>query len=86
MYEDYFAAVMNVSTGKGWYELNDGRQDLDWLRRRYPEDPALHGAEPARTQPSGAGLRAGPLSRANEGHGRPCSPAKPRLAYRDEYR
>ena len=26
MYEDYFATVMNVSTGKGWYELNDGRE------------------------------------------------------------
>ncbi len=47
MYEDYFATVMNVFTGKGWYELNDGRQDLDWLRRCYPEDPALHGARTA---------------------------------------
>jgi glycosyltransferase involved in cell wall biosynthesis len=48
VYEDYFATVMNVSTGKGWYELNDGRQNLDWLRRWYPKDPALHGDEPPR--------------------------------------
>src|SRR5438045_7008981 len=46
MYEDFFATVMNVFTGKGWYELNDGRQNLDWLRRYYPEDPALHGDQP----------------------------------------
>jgi glycosyltransferase involved in cell wall biosynthesis len=46
MYEDYFATVMNVFTGKGWYELNDGRQNLDWLRRWYPEDPALHSSAP----------------------------------------
>ena len=46
MYEDYFATVMNVFTGKGWYELNDGRQNLDWLRRYYPDDPALCDATP----------------------------------------
>jgi glycosyltransferase involved in cell wall biosynthesis len=54
MYEDYFATVMNVSTGKGWYELNDGREDLDWLRRYYPEDPALHGGEPPAAPPAAA--------------------------------
>ena len=54
MYEDYFATVMNVSTGKGWYELNDGRQNLDWLRRWYPEDPALHGREPPAAPPAAA--------------------------------
>ena len=54
MYEDFFATVMNVSTGKGWYELNDGRQNLDWLRRYYPEDPALHGREPPAASPAAA--------------------------------
>jgi glycosyltransferase involved in cell wall biosynthesis len=54
MYEDFFATVMNVFTGKGWYELNDGRQNLDWLRRYYPEDPALHGREPPAMPPAAA--------------------------------
>jgi glycosyltransferase involved in cell wall biosynthesis len=54
MYEDYFATVMNVFTGKGWYELNDGRQNLDWLRRYYPENPALHGGEPPAAPPAAA--------------------------------
>ena len=54
MYEDFFATVMNVFTGKGWYELNDGRQNLDWLRRYYPEDPALHGREPPAVPPAAA--------------------------------
>ena len=54
MYEDYFATVMNVFTGKGWYELNDGRENLDWLRRYYPQDPALHGAEPPAAPPAAA--------------------------------
>jgi hypothetical protein len=45
---------LNVFTGKGWYELNDGRQNLDWLRRYYPEDPALHGREPPAAPPAAA--------------------------------
>jgi hypothetical protein len=54
MYEDYFATVMNVFTGKGRYELNDGRQNLDWLRRNYSEDPGLHGGEPPAALPGAA--------------------------------
>ena len=37
MYEEYFQSVANIHGGKGWYELNDDRQDLDWLRKYYPE-------------------------------------------------
>jgi glycosyltransferase involved in cell wall biosynthesis len=33
MYEEYFWSVMNVFTGKGWYEPNPGRCDLGWLAR-----------------------------------------------------
>ena len=40
MYEEYFTAVMNVHTGKGWYAENPGRGDLSWLAKCYPA-PAL---------------------------------------------
>lgn len=66
MYEDYFETVKNVFIGKGWYQLNDGRTDLDWLRRYYPEDPALHGPSSqaiARTA-AGSGGRGGPSERS----------------------
>jgi glycosyltransferase involved in cell wall biosynthesis len=56
MYEEYFAGVMNLFTGKGWYQRNDGRQNLDWLRRYYPQDPALYGVEhraPGDAEPDG---------------------------------
>ena len=33
MYEEYFQSVLNVHTGKGWYEENPGRQNLNWLSR-----------------------------------------------------
>jgi hypothetical protein len=35
MYEEFFRSVMNVATGKGWYEPNPSRRDLDWLMRRH---------------------------------------------------
>jgi FkbM family methyltransferase len=36
MYEEYFQSVLNIYTGKGWYEPNDTRDELDWLRKQYP--------------------------------------------------
>jgi glycosyltransferase involved in cell wall biosynthesis len=36
MYEEYFWSVMNVFTGKGWYEPNPSRVDLGWLTRYFP--------------------------------------------------
>lgn len=36
MYEEYFQSVLNVHTGNGWYEPNDTRENLDWLKRDYP--------------------------------------------------
>lgn len=42
MYEEFFGSLMSIFRGKGWYEPNDERMNLDWLRRYYPEDDALH--------------------------------------------
>lgn len=36
MYEEYFEAVMNVHTGKGWYAEKPDRNSLDWLVKSYP--------------------------------------------------
>ena len=36
MYEEYFSSLLNVYGGKGWYELNDERTELDWLERTLP--------------------------------------------------
>lgn len=36
MYDEYFFSVMNIYTGKGWYEEKDGRIGLDWLYRNPP--------------------------------------------------
>lgn len=36
MYEEFFRMVMDIHTGKGWYEPHDDRTDLDWLTRQYP--------------------------------------------------
>jgi glycosyltransferase involved in cell wall biosynthesis len=36
MYEEYFHSVMNIYTGRGWYEPNPERRELDWLQRSYP--------------------------------------------------
>ena len=35
MYEEYFQMVLDVHTGKGWYEPHD-RSELDWLKKTYP--------------------------------------------------
>ena len=36
MYEEYFASLIPIFTGKGFYEVNNTRKDLDWLKREYP--------------------------------------------------
>jgi glycosyltransferase involved in cell wall biosynthesis len=36
MYEEYFQSVMNVYTGKGWYQTNAGRSELDWIKKDLP--------------------------------------------------
>ena len=38
MYEEYFQSVLNVYTGNGWYERNDARPQLNWLKKNYPHD------------------------------------------------
>jgi len=35
MYEEYFQNVLDVYTGKGWYEMHD-RNDLNFMIREYP--------------------------------------------------
>jgi len=37
MYEEYFQAIHNVHNGKGWYELNPDRTDLDYKSKIYPD-------------------------------------------------
>lgn len=41
MYEEYFQAVLNVYAGQGWYEPNDTRKDLDWLKKELPTHALL---------------------------------------------
>ena len=36
MYEEYFRSLIPIFTGKGFYELNPGRKELDWMKRDYP--------------------------------------------------
>ena len=36
MYEEYFQSILNVHGKKGWYEPNDDRTELDWLKKEYP--------------------------------------------------
>lgn len=36
MYEEYFQSVLNIYTGKGWYEPNPQRTELDYMKKLYP--------------------------------------------------
>ena len=36
MYEEYFGSLINIHTNNGWYQLNNERVELDWLKRNYP--------------------------------------------------
>ena len=35
MYEEYFGRISRLFN-RGWYSENDGRTELDWLKRYYP--------------------------------------------------
>ena len=39
IYEEYFQSVMNVYTNQGWYEPNENRENLNWLKKEYPKLP-----------------------------------------------
>lgn len=37
MYEEYFQSILNIYGKQGWYEPNDDRTDLNWLKKHYPK-------------------------------------------------
>ncbi len=36
MYEEFWQMVMDVYTGKGWYEIHEDRKTLNWLKKEFP--------------------------------------------------
>jgi glycosyltransferase involved in cell wall biosynthesis len=40
MYEEYFQMILDVHTGKGWYQDHPDRTGFDWFHRDYPTWPA----------------------------------------------
>lgn len=38
MYEEYFSSVLNIFGKNGWYESNEKRTELDWLKRTFPNE------------------------------------------------
>jgi hypothetical protein len=36
MYEEYFTSLIPIFTGKGFYEVDKDRKDIDWMVRKYP--------------------------------------------------
>jgi len=41
MYDEYFFSVHNIFGGKGWYQQNQERKNLDWLRKYCPIESAF---------------------------------------------
>jgi len=49
MYEEYFQRIHRLF-GRGWYEENEERKELDWLYRYYPEQHINPSGESASTE------------------------------------
>lgn len=46
MYDKFFRDVLNVYTGKGWYELPKVQSDLSWLEKYYPRSSDVRPGPP----------------------------------------
>lgn len=38
MYEEYFNMVLNINTKSGWYYIDNQRESMDWLSKKYPPE------------------------------------------------